>query len=189
MEICKIHWISVVMLSQKFFRGMTASLMTLLIEAWIQLAITLQYLTLSYITLLPSLPYFMLITLPSYLASLYHTFCNCTFTFSYSQCLSLPYLCFLFSGNAQPNEILMTSEPDWEDEAGVGSDLTCLCVVGIEDPVRPEVTLNICVLHWLLSNHWVFVIQYNQKFKLLKFDIPKFQCKFHIMLYFGVFLV
>uniref|UniRef100_A0A803TST2 Calcium-transporting ATPase n=1 Tax=Anolis carolinensis TaxID=28377 RepID=A0A803TST2_ANOCA len=30
-------------------------------------------------------------------------------------------------------------EPDWENENDILSDLTCICVVGIEDPVRPEV--------------------------------------------------
>uniref|UniRef100_A0A8C8M4Q2 Calcium-transporting ATPase n=1 Tax=Oncorhynchus tshawytscha TaxID=74940 RepID=A0A8C8M4Q2_ONCTS len=30
-------------------------------------------------------------------------------------------------------------EPDWENEAGIVSDLICITVVGIEDPVRPEV--------------------------------------------------
>ncbi|KAM6982895.1 plasma membrane calcium-transporting ATPase 3b isoform 3-T3 [Tautogolabrus adspersus] len=30
-------------------------------------------------------------------------------------------------------------EPDWEDEAEIASELTCITVVGIEDPVRPEV--------------------------------------------------
>ncbi|XP_062238676.1 plasma membrane calcium-transporting ATPase 1 isoform X3 [Platichthys flesus] len=30
-------------------------------------------------------------------------------------------------------------EPDWENENDILSGLTCLCVVGIEDPVRPEV--------------------------------------------------
>ncbi|XP_029133669.2 plasma membrane calcium-transporting ATPase 1 isoform X2 [Labrus bergylta] len=30
-------------------------------------------------------------------------------------------------------------EPDWEDEAHILSGLTCISVVGIEDPVRPEV--------------------------------------------------
>ncbi|TRY86612.1 hypothetical protein DNTS_018589 [Danionella cerebrum] len=30
-------------------------------------------------------------------------------------------------------------EPDWEDESAILSDLTAICVVGIEDPVRPEV--------------------------------------------------
>ncbi|KAM6060420.1 plasma membrane calcium-transporting ATPase 2 isoform 13-T18 [Theristicus caerulescens] len=30
-------------------------------------------------------------------------------------------------------------EPDWDNENDILSDLTCICVVGIEDPVRPEV--------------------------------------------------
>uniref|UniRef100_A0A4X2KSF4 Calcium-transporting ATPase n=1 Tax=Vombatus ursinus TaxID=29139 RepID=A0A4X2KSF4_VOMUR len=30
-------------------------------------------------------------------------------------------------------------EPDWENENDILNDLTCICVVGIEDPVRPEV--------------------------------------------------
>ncbi|XP_040851125.1 plasma membrane calcium-transporting ATPase 2 isoform X3 [Ochotona curzoniae] len=30
-------------------------------------------------------------------------------------------------------------EPDWDNENHILSDLTCICVVGIEDPVRPEV--------------------------------------------------
>uniref|UniRef100_A0A667Z9I3 Calcium-transporting ATPase n=1 Tax=Myripristis murdjan TaxID=586833 RepID=A0A667Z9I3_9TELE len=30
-------------------------------------------------------------------------------------------------------------EPDWDDEASILTGLTCICVVGIEDPVRPEV--------------------------------------------------
>jgi len=37
------------------------------------------------------------------------------------------------------NEMPMTSEPDWENENGIVCDLTCICIVGIEDPVRPEV--------------------------------------------------
>ncbi|XP_077983703.1 plasma membrane calcium-transporting ATPase 2-like [Glandiceps talaboti] len=30
-------------------------------------------------------------------------------------------------------------EPDWDEEHNVVSNLTCVCIVGIEDPVRPEV--------------------------------------------------
>lgn len=30
-------------------------------------------------------------------------------------------------------------EPDWDDESHILSGLTCISVVGIEDPVRPEV--------------------------------------------------
>ncbi|KAL0968002.1 hypothetical protein UPYG_G00260850 [Umbra pygmaea] len=34
---------------------------------------------------------------------------------------------------------LAEGEPDWDNETNILSGLTCLCVVGIEDPVRPEV--------------------------------------------------
>lgn len=30
-------------------------------------------------------------------------------------------------------------EPNWDNEAEILNDLTCIAVVGIEDPVRPEV--------------------------------------------------
>ncbi|XP_063282535.1 plasma membrane calcium-transporting ATPase 2 isoform X3 [Pelobates fuscus] len=33
----------------------------------------------------------------------------------------------------------MSPEPDWDNENEILSDLTCIAVVGIEDPVRPEV--------------------------------------------------
>ncbi|CAF5108172.1 unnamed protein product, partial [Rotaria sp. Silwood1] len=29
--------------------------------------------------------------------------------------------------------------PDWDDEANVVDQLTCICIFGIEDPVRPEI--------------------------------------------------
>ena len=31
---------------------------------------------------------------------------------------------------------------DWDDEDSVVSNLTCVCIVGIEDPVRDEVSIN-----------------------------------------------
>ena len=39
---------------------------------------------------------------------------------------------------------------DWNDEGTVISDLTCLCLCGIEDPIRPEVdrpkeVLSLCL--------------------------------------------
>src|SRR5882724_2360439 len=37
------------------------------------------------------------------------------------------------------NEVQITGEPNWDDEDSVTTGLTCLCIVGIEDPVRPEV--------------------------------------------------
>lgn len=32
-------------------------------------------------------------------------------------------------------------EPDWDSENDILTGLTCICVVGIEDPVRPEVSV------------------------------------------------
>lgn len=45
----------------------------------------------------------------------------------------------LYSGTAGPNEEHMDVEPNWDEEDNIIANLTCLCVVGIEDPVRPEV--------------------------------------------------
>lgn len=36
-------------------------------------------------------------------------------------------------------------EPEWENEAEIVTELTCIAVVGIEDPVRPEVRWKVCV--------------------------------------------
>jgi len=41
---------------------------------------------------------------------------------------------------AAANEEHIDSEPDWDDEDRIVSNLTCVCIVGIEDPVRPEVS-------------------------------------------------
>lgn len=38
-------------------------------------------------------------------------------------------------------EVVVDEEPDWDDEDEILSCLVCLCIVGIEDPVRPEVSL------------------------------------------------
>jgi len=38
------------------------------------------------------------------------------------------------------NDELMMNEPNWDDEDSIISNLTCVCIVGIEDPVRPEVS-------------------------------------------------
>lgn len=38
------------------------------------------------------------------------------------------------------------TEPDWDNEAEILNNLTCICVVGIEDPVRPEVRKMIFVI-------------------------------------------
>lgn len=41
-------------------------------------------------------------------------------------------------------------EPDWDSENDILTGLTCICVVGIEDPVRPEVSGQNKqeILHW-----------------------------------------
>ena len=49
------------------------------------------------------------------------------------------------TGAAGANEFQMRAEPNWEDEDEVVTRLTCLCIVGIEDPVRPEVSRYIQV--------------------------------------------
>lgn len=52
--------------------------------------------------------------------------------------ISVAYKDFV-PGPAEINQVHFDSEPYWEDEDRTISNLTCLCVVGIEDPVRPEV--------------------------------------------------
>lgn len=48
---------------------------------------------------------------------------------------------YCFSDKAGINDETFDEEPDWDDEDAVVRGLTCICVVGIEDPVRPEVCL------------------------------------------------
>lgn len=52
--------------------------------------------------------------------------------------ISVAYRDFV-PGKAAVNEVHIDSEPNWDDEENIMTNLTCLCVVGIEDPVRPEV--------------------------------------------------
>ncbi|XP_070193153.1 plasma membrane calcium-transporting ATPase 2-like isoform X2 [Littorina saxatilis] len=42
-------------------------------------------------------------------------------------------------GTANSNEVTIDDEPDWDDEDGIVKGLTCIYIVGIEDPVRDEV--------------------------------------------------
>uniref|UniRef100_A0A915HKI7 P-type Cu(+) transporter n=1 Tax=Romanomermis culicivorax TaxID=13658 RepID=A0A915HKI7_ROMCU len=41
--------------------------------------------------------------------------------------------------NASNNQVLFETSIDWDDEAAVLSGLTCVGIVGIQDPVRTEV--------------------------------------------------
>ncbi|XP_069165984.1 plasma membrane calcium-transporting ATPase 2 isoform X2 [Procambarus clarkii] len=52
--------------------------------------------------------------------------------------ISIAYRDFV-RGKAEINQVHFENEPNWEDEDNIISNLTCLCVLGIEDPVRPEV--------------------------------------------------
>ncbi|CAG9759318.1 unnamed protein product [Ceutorhynchus assimilis] len=58
-------------------------------------------------------------------------------------CDGLRTICVAFKefvpGKAEINQVHVDNEPNWEEEDNIVSNLTCLCVVGIEDPVRPEV--------------------------------------------------
>ncbi|XP_062564876.1 plasma membrane calcium-transporting ATPase 2 isoform X4 [Armigeres subalbatus] len=58
-------------------------------------------------------------------------------------CDGLRTICIAFRdfvpGKAEINQVHCEGEPNWDDEENIVSNLTCLCVVGIEDPVRPEV--------------------------------------------------
>eukprot|EP00096_Caligus_rogercresseyi_P001662 TRINITY_DN127_c0_g1_i1.p1 TRINITY_DN127_c0_g1~~TRINITY_DN127_c0_g1_i1.p1 ORF type:complete len:839 (-),score=209.17 TRINITY_DN127_c0_g1_i1:2656-5172(-) len=52
--------------------------------------------------------------------------------------ISIAYRDFVPS-RAEINQVHSEAEPNWEEEDRIINNLTCLCVVGIEDPVRPEV--------------------------------------------------
>ncbi|XP_030748685.1 plasma membrane calcium-transporting ATPase 2 isoform X2 [Sitophilus oryzae] len=58
-------------------------------------------------------------------------------------CDGLRTICIAYKefvpGKAEINQVHIDNEPNWDDEENIVSNLTCLCVVGIEDPVRPEV--------------------------------------------------
>ncbi len=43
-------------------------------------------------------------------------------------------------GKAEINQVHYDNEPNWDDEDGIINNLTCMLIVGIEDPVRPEVS-------------------------------------------------
>lgn len=47
---------------------------------------------------------------------------------------------FNLGSAAQNDERFTGAGPDWDNEEKTISGLTCLAIVGIEDPVRPEVS-------------------------------------------------
>ncbi|RLU20100.1 hypothetical protein DMN91_006706 [Ooceraea biroi] len=52
--------------------------------------------------------------------------------------ISIAYRDFV-PGKAEINQVHIDNEPNWDDEDNLVNNLTCLCIVGIEDPVRAEV--------------------------------------------------
>ncbi|XP_026673714.1 plasma membrane calcium-transporting ATPase 2 isoform X3 [Ceratina calcarata] len=52
--------------------------------------------------------------------------------------ISIAYRDFV-PGKAEINQVHIDNDPNWDDEENIVNNLTCLCIVGIEDPVRPEV--------------------------------------------------
>lgn len=57
-------------------------------------------------------------------------------------CVLSSIVLFCLAGEASAE-----SEPDWENEGEILSHLTCIGVVGIEDPVRPEVKCTVDYKH------------------------------------------
>ena len=49
---------------------------------------------------------------------------------------------------------ITSMEPEWDDEESIVNDLTLLAIVGIQDPVRPEVTTRDTINnYYTLFNH------------------------------------
>lgn len=61
---------------------------------------------------------------------------------------------------AEEHEVLSEGDPNWDDEDNIVRDLTCLCIVGIEDPVRPEVRQIINTKSTLANQTLEHVIRY-----------------------------
>lgn len=76
--------------------------------------------------------------------------------------ISIAYRDFV-PGKADVNQVHIDSEPNWDDEDYIVSNLTALCVVGIEDPVRPEVSSHI-----LVEKHVVFFLRSRYQFLDIK---------------------
>ncbi|XP_076363531.1 plasma membrane calcium-transporting ATPase 2-like isoform X2 [Tachypleus tridentatus] len=58
-------------------------------------------------------------------------------------CDGLRTICLAYKdyvrNNPDVNQVQYDVEPNWDDEDDIVSNMTCMCVVGIEDPVRSEV--------------------------------------------------
>jgi len=49
--------------------------------------------------------------------------------------------CWVVDTAAAIGETYFSDLPNWDREETIVTDLTCIGIVGIEDPVRPEVSL------------------------------------------------
>ena len=76
------------------------------------------------------------------------------------------------TGSCAANEIKMDKEPNWENEDEINTGLTCICVVGIEDPVRPEVSR----MFW--HSNQCCVRMFNVGEPWLRGRIHTFKCSF-----------
>ena len=53
--------------------------------------------------------------------------------------ICVAYKDFVQGEKIEDSDVAFTKEPNWDEEEDIIKDLTCILVVGIEDPVRPEV--------------------------------------------------
>lgn len=82
--------------------------------------------------------------------------------------LSIAYRDFV-PGKAEINQVHFDHEPNWDDEDNIISNLTAICVVGIEDPVRPEVRHSIQLFPKKRKN-WCYCCILHLCIKCIKFS-------------------
>lgn len=77
------------------------------------------------------------------------------------------------------NEGSSSPEPDWKDEQSVMSDLTCVAIFAVEDPIRDEVAMmlhSIFVIQilWLSRLHSVADFKKNHSFVIINYNFLTF---------------
>jgi len=60
-------------------------------------------------------------------------------------------------GKAEINQVHYDNEPNWDDEDSIINNLTCMLIVGIEDPVRPEVPSSLLRYFFLNINSRIYI--------------------------------
>jgi len=67
-------------------------------------------------------------------------------------------------GKAEINQVHYDNEPNWDDEDNIINNLTCVLIVGIEDPVRPEVFgLNFPIIFFFFFFFYFFFFMVHPK--------------------------